>query len=176
MKIGIIGIGAITLDFGVRALSAGHEILLNSPAGHTHYRDIITRLGANAKLASTKEAARAEIVILFLPWDSLRPTLRKLPDMTGKLVLHTNNALFNPESFAEYPTSSCELIAEKLPTADIVKVFNVMTPRASSDLQRHEIYFSAGSLTAHNNAITFLETLNFSGIDISSKHSANLPN
>jgi predicted dinucleotide-binding enzyme len=172
MKIGIIGTGFITLDFAHRAAESGHEVLISNPRGTKTLKEIAKKMGKNVKLVSTNEAAEAEIIILFIPREDLEVSIDNLPDMTGKTILHTNNPIFNLKSFLSTVSgqSSCDLVTSLLPAAHIIKIFNaVEPPTISNDKKNHErpkIFYAGENRQAKNNVKVFLETLNFSGVDL----------
>lgn len=39
MKVGIIGIGIITMDYAYRAAEAGYEVIISNPRGNSIIRD-----------------------------------------------------------------------------------------------------------------------------------------
>lgn len=173
MQIGIIGIGSVTLNFAQRAAKSGHQVLISSTRDNGPLREIVSQMGSNAKLVSTTQAATADIIILFSPWEELEILLKNLPNMAGKIIMHTNYPIFNLNSFISEQklNLSCEIIASILPTAEIVKIYNILgsLEDCSSYRQpkeRTEIFFSGKNKIAKNNVKAFLESLNYSGIDI----------
>ncbi|KUJ63533.1 hypothetical protein AR687_02265 [Flavobacteriaceae bacterium CRH] len=174
MRIGIIGTGFITLDFAHRAAESGHEVLISNPRGTNTLKEIAQKMGKNVKLVSTHEAAEAEIIILFIPREDLEVSIVSLPDMTGKTVLHTNNPIFNLKSFLSTVSgqSSCDIVTSLLPDAHIVKIFNTIQPPVIAEnkknQERPKIFYAGDNRRAKNNVKVFLETLNFSGVDLAS--------
>lgn len=171
MKVGIIGVGNITLELANRSAKSGHEVLISSPRGTNTIKDLVRSMGENVKLVSTCEAAMAEIIILFLARENLEVSLHDLPDMAGKIILHTNNPIFNLNSFL--PTASDEssssIVASLLPESHVVKIFN---PLESSVTHQHnksrtKVFFLGENQNANNDVKDFLCTLNFSGVDLS---------
>lgn len=169
MKIGIIGIGIITLDFACRAAKAGYEVLISHTRNNSTAKELVTRLAHNAKLVSVYQAAHAEIVILSVAWEDLELSLQNLPSMDGKIILHTNNPIFTDKSFFPASTKSFEIITGLFPTAHTIKVFNVLNTSVlypEQLLNRKEIYFSGTNLEATNKTKDFLQSLGFIGLDI----------
>ncbi|TDO73333.1 hypothetical protein EV143_106276 [Flavobacterium chryseum] len=172
MKIGIIGTGFITLDLAHRAAESGHEVLISNPRGTSTLKEIAQKMGNNVKLVTTQEAAGAEIIILFIPREDLEVSIDNLPDMTGKTILHTNNPIFNLKSFLSTASgqSSCDLVTSLLPAAHVVKIFNAIEPTSSQNNkkieERPKIFYAGENRKAKNNVKVFLETLNFSGVDL----------
>lgn len=181
MQIGIIGIGSITLDFARRATKSGHKVLISNPRGNGPLKEIVNQMGKNATLVDTKKAASARIIILFSPWQELEILVQDFPDMTGKIIMHTNNPIFNLKSFISEQklNFSSEIIAAILPTADVVKIYNILGALEGScyynqPKEREEIFFSGKNESAKNNVKMFLQSLNYSGTDIINAHKVNL--
>lgn len=169
MKIGIIGIGTITVDFACRAAQSGYEVLISPTRNNSTAKEMVTRIAHNAKLVSVYQAAKAEIVIMFVAWEDLESALQNLPSMDGKIILHTNNPIFTDESFLPASAKSFQAISGLFPTAHIIKVFNALSPTISYPGQmpnRKEIYFSGTDQQAVNKTKDFLESLGFIGVDI----------
>ncbi|KQO32160.1 hypothetical protein ASF10_21545 [Flavobacterium sp. Leaf82] len=168
MKIGIIGVGNITLELANRSAQSGHEVLISNPRGISTIKDLVQNMGTNVKLVQTCEAATAEIIILFVPRENLEVSLNGLPDMTGKIILHTNNPIFNVNTISctASDQSSCSVLASLLPNSHVVKVFNPLEPMVMNH-NRTKIFFTGENQKAKNNVKAFLYTLNLSGIDLS---------
>lgn len=171
MEIGVIGVGNITLNLVQRAAQSGFTILLNSPLGNCPLKEIVAS-EKNIKLANLNEVASADIILLFLCYENLEKVLGSLPDMKGKIILHTNNPIFNPLSVAAEISagSAAAKTATLLPGADIVKLYNVLQPdpekTKKEDNAKSEIFFSGENKKAKNKIKSFLNKLNFCGVDL----------
>lgn len=173
MKLGIIGIGNMTLDFANRASMSGYEVLISHIRNNKVLDDAVERIGSNVKCVSINEMAKAEIIVLFIARDDIEALVRDLPDMTEKIILHTNNTIFNLallESKSQ-KKSSYDILASLLPTSHVVKVFNVVEPmiilpHRDNNLKKNEIFYSAFNIHVINYVRIFLESLNFIGYDI----------
>lgn len=178
MQIGIIGVGSVTLGLAQRAAQSGHKVLISNPRGNNPLKDVVNQIGKNAKLVSTKKAASAGTVILFSPLEELEILVQDFPDMTGKVILHTNNPIFNFKSFISASEHDYlhEYVASLLPTAGVVKVYNVLLPlggwscKDCQEEEKTEIFFSGKNKSAKSDAKVFLESLNYSAVDILSAH------
>lgn len=177
MKIGIIGIGTTTLDFAVRASQAGYEVLLNNPRGNCHCSEIIKKLGKKAKLACLEKTAEAEIIILFVPFENLISTLENLPDMTGKIILHTNNYLFSPiYSLEDSRKTASGIIASMLPNSHIVKAFSISNKEMNPNKQLSEstqMLFTTDNTEVQKTVKTFFEKLKFSSTALNEYYQFN---
>jgi len=174
MKIGIIGIGSLTLELAQRAASAGYEVLINHPRGNSFIQQTAEGI-MNAKLVSLQEAAKGDIVILFVPRDDLEKTIGMLPDMAGKIIVHTSGLIFNPKLLVSGITSALtfQITASLLPEAYVVKLFSpvMLQPQKTSLITKtkDEIYFAGSHVPSKNSIKTFLKDLGFDPFDLSSR-------
>ena len=172
MRIGIIGVCNVTLDFANRAAKSGHEVLISNPRCNGSLKPIVQRMGDKVKLVTKDKALKANMLILFIPRDELDTFLHDLPDMTEKILLHTNNPYFDAESLVPNlaTKSSSEIIASVLPAAHVVKIFNVLEPIKSLPKNQcqngNEIFYMGSNRQAKNRVKSFLKTLNFCGCDL----------
>jgi predicted dinucleotide-binding enzyme len=172
MKIGIIGVCNITLDFADRAAKSGHEVLISHNRCNKSLKPVIERMGNKVKLVTKEKAVKANMIILFIPRQDLKAFFDDLPDMTEKILLHTNNPIFSLEylEFAKHTKSSSDIIASLLPAAHVVKIFNVLQPgiilSESQNQTGNEIFYTGSSIKAKNRVKSFLKTINFSGCDL----------
>jgi predicted dinucleotide-binding enzyme len=172
MRIGIIGIGNITLNLAYKAAHSGHAVMINNPQGNNIVKDSIQKLGNNVKLVDIQQAALAEILILFIPRENLESFADILPNMEGKIILHTNNAFFCLEDLpaVSIRESSSETLACLLPSAHIIRLYNTLKPSISllqnRDRDPIKIFYEGKNNKAKKNAKAFLETLNFSVVDL----------
>ncbi|WP_161568447.1 NAD(P)-binding domain-containing protein [Flavobacterium cupreum] len=168
MKVGIIGVCSITLDYADKAARSGHEVLISHIRNNSCFKEVVQRIGSNAKLVSVNEAAKSDIIILFIPREDIDALMHDLPDMTGKIVLHTNNLILNLDVPAEKTgiKSSSETIASLLPTAHVVKIFNVLELHKQNQ-NKYEIFDTAADQEIKDRVIGFLESLNFIRPDVS---------
>jgi predicted dinucleotide-binding enzyme len=173
MRIGIIGVCNMTLDIANRAAKSGHEVLISHNRDIERFRPIVEKMGGKVKLVTKDKAAKAKMILLFIPREELKGFLDDLPDMSEKILLHTNNPFFSTESLlspiAEVKSSS-EIITSLLPSAHIVKIFHVLEPgiilsRCQSQ-SGNEIFFSATNKQAKSKVKSFLKTIDLSACDL----------
>lgn len=125
----------------------------------------------NVKLVTSSEAASSQVLMLFLPRENLETSLLALPDLTGKLILHTNNQICNSYSFLidSFEKSTSQIVSTHLPTAYIAKVFNrldLFEIENKKNYDNNYILFSVKTPKAKNKVTKFLESLNFSWNEI----------
>ncbi|MDH3420100.1 MAG: NADPH-dependent F420 reductase [Gammaproteobacteria bacterium] len=136
--IAIIGTGQVANALGPMFAEQGHTIIYGSrnPARDT-VRELIARTGAGASAAQPAEAvARAEVVMVAVPWDALPDVVRSLGDLTGKIVIDpTNPRIVGDDGLRDWAhdTSNAEILQELAPGARVVKALNTMNWRTMVD-------------------------------------------
>jgi predicted dinucleotide-binding enzyme len=174
MKIGIIGVCNMTLDIANRAAQSGHEVLISHTRCIESLRPIVDKMGDKVKLVTKDKAAKAKIIVLFIPREELNGFFDGLPDMSQKILLHTNNPFFNTESLSppivEQVKSSSEIIASLLPDAHVIKIFHVLQPELilpkCQSQNGNEVFYMGTNQQAKNKVKSFLKTLNLSACDL----------
>ncbi|WP_163407237.1 NAD(P)-binding domain-containing protein [Flavobacterium ajazii] len=169
MRIGIIGICSLTIDFAYRAAKSGHQVLISHSRENSHLKDLIQKMGPKIKLVAKNEAAKAGILILFIPREDLQLFLTDLPDMTEKILIHASNPIFSLECLEPNSKvkSSSEIIASLLPEAHVIKILNIANQDMLSFLKQNEneIFFTGTNSQAKNKVKTFFKTLELTGVD-----------
>lgn len=175
MKIGIIGISSLTMELAVRSASAGHEVIIYNPKGNSLVRDVVERMGPHVQMGSLQEAVSTEIIVLFIPKDDLEKLKQDLPDMTGKLIVHTSGLIFDPQLLLSGITNAMtyKTTASLFPEAHVVKLFNPVSFKSNNkfiqDRDKEDIFFIADHRDSRNSIRAFLRKLNFLPIDLSGR-------
>lgn len=129
--VAMIGTGNVGAALGRRFAENGHTIVYGSrdPMA-ADVRELVAATGNGAAAASQAEAAaRADIVVLAVPWTAAEDVVRALPDLRGKIVVDpTNPRVMASDGFADYPIddSNAERIARLAPGAHVVKAFSTL--------------------------------------------------
>jgi NADPH-dependent F420 reductase len=129
--IALIGTGNVGSALGQRFAERGHTVLYGSrdPAA-ADVRAVLAATGRGAEAFSpAAAAARADIVVLAVPWAAAEDVVRGLGDLRGKILVDpTNPRAMAPDGFADYPRdgSNAERIAALAPGAHVVKAFNTL--------------------------------------------------
>lgn len=174
MTIGIIGIGVLTMEIARRSAEAGYSVFIHHPCGNSLVRETIEKMDSHIKLGSLEQAATASIIVLFAPKDNLETVLKSLPDMTGKIIVHTSSLIFDPQSLLSGVTRAFTytITTSLLPTAYVVKLFkpiNLQTIISNAGTYRDEIYYIADHRASRSAVKTFLNKLQFSALDLSNR-------
>ncbi|QSW89576.1 NAD(P)-binding domain-containing protein [Flavobacterium endoglycinae] len=175
MRIGIIGIGSFTLELAIRSAEAGYSVTIHNPRGNSLIKDVIGKIGSNVKSGSLDEAAQSELILLFIPKDDLENIIKNLPDMSGKVILHTSGLIFDPQSLLSGIANAMtyKITASLLPEAKVVKLFNPVQINANhrpyQDKGKEEIFFIADHSDSRNCVRSFLKALSYTPMDLSGK-------
>ncbi|TWI91446.1 hypothetical protein LX66_0815 [Chitinophaga japonensis] len=172
MKIGIIGAGAIGLAFAKTAATTGHQVTISNSRGPASLKAIADALpGVTADTVTA--AAQADIIMLAIPWKHLDAATAGLPDLSGKIVLDPTNPVIMPGFILPDlgGKTSSEIVAEKVPGANVVKVFNTLQPSLiTTNPQQHGgrrvVFYSGDSKNAKAVTHRLLESMGFAGIDL----------
>jgi predicted dinucleotide-binding enzyme len=151
--VGFIGSGPIAQALAHHLVAAQIPVYLSNSRGPDSLTDLVADLGDPAQAVSVEQAARADLVILALPFLRVPELVDVVADWTGRVVVDATN------QFAEYTPvysgfvdlgeeTGSEWVARHLPGATIVKAFNAMYAGYLSADPRHadgrQVVFYAG--------------------------------
>jgi predicted dinucleotide-binding enzyme len=173
--LGLIGSGLIGSTLATLAVDAGHQVVLSNSRGPETLADLAAELGPLARAATAAEAARAgDIVVVTVPVKACFDVPAK--PLAGKVVMDTGN--YYPERDGQLEEldsgslTSSALLAQLLPGADVVKVFNniffkhllnLARPAGAADRSYLPI---AGDSAAAKVAVTeFLDSIGYGAVD-----------
>src|SRR5260370_38501805 len=86
MTYSIIGSGAIGSALAGHFASKGIEVSLANNRGPSSLKDIVRKLGSKVKAVTVKEAARADIVILAVPFPAVPDAVSAISDWRGRIA------------------------------------------------------------------------------------------
>jgi NADPH-dependent F420 reductase len=129
--VALIGTGNVAAALGQRFAEHGHSVVYGSRnPTEADVRELVATTGHDAvALAPADAAARADIVVLAVPWSAAEDVVRGLGDLRGKILVDpTNPRVTANDGFADYPIegSNAERIAGLAPGAQVVKAFNTL--------------------------------------------------
>jgi len=129
--VALIGTGNVAAALGQRFAEHGHSVVYGSRSPtEADVRELVAATGHDAvAVAPADAAARADIVVLAVPWSAAEGVVRGLGDLRGKILVDpTNPRVTASDGFADYPIedSNAERIARLAPGAQVVKAFNTL--------------------------------------------------
>ena len=138
-NVGFIGSGPLTQALAHHLAAAQIPVRISNSRGPSSLTELVAELGNAAEAVTVEQAARADVVILALPFLRVPELAEVVPDWTGRIVVDATN------QFAEYTPAyrgyvdlgeetGSEWVTRHLPGATIIKAFNAMyadlhTPR-----------------------------------------------
>jgi 8-hydroxy-5-deazaflavin:NADPH oxidoreductase len=176
LKIGMLGAGDIARGVAKYALQQGHEVLLCNHSGPAKLTRIVAELGPGATGVSRAAAAAAEVVLLAVPWESVRDALTGLPPWKGRILIDATNPFLNPQHLNVLDDLggriSSEIVADLAPGARLVKAFNTMFasklqegPRPLAGARR-VLFVSGDDEAAKTTVIKLIESFGFATLDL----------
>ena len=126
MKIGILGSGRMGAKLGTLFARAGHQVTFSYARSEAKLRGLAEAAGASARAGTPFEAARdADAILLAVHWSQLDDVLDKAGDLARKTILTccVPLNLSDTELVVAHTQSGAEVIAAKLPDANVVAAF-----------------------------------------------------
>jgi predicted dinucleotide-binding enzyme len=189
MSIGIIGSGVLGSGFARALAKKNIAAVIASRRGPEALKALTDELGPSIQPTTIAEAAKADIVLIAVPWANLEEALVPLPNWGGRIVIDgTNPVLFldpdspdakdpaNPLGFLSLKAVdlagrySSEVFAELVPGARVVKAFNHLEPAVLDDPEvaggHRVIFYSGDDAAAKSEVAKLIEQLGLFGIDL----------
>jgi predicted dinucleotide-binding enzyme len=172
MNIGIIGAGSIGQAHAGHFIKAGYPVTLSNSRGPASLAGLVRELGGKAQAGSIAEAAACDIVLVSVPWGSLREALGGLPAWRGRIVVDANNALlpgFKPAELGG--KSSSEVFSSFVPGARVVKAGNtllaeVLARDPRQDSGQRVLFLSGDDAAAKETYRGVLQKAGFAVVDL----------
>ena len=142
MRIAVIGMGNVGSALGNWWAGAGHDVTFCvRDLGDARKRADAGKM--KAKIGPVSDAAKADAVLLAVPWAAVPDALKAAGDLAGKVLLDCTNPV-TPELThltIGHTTSAGEEVARMVPNARVVKVFNTNGAKnmADPDYGRHKV-------------------------------------
>jgi len=176
--LGLIGSGMIGSTLARLAVDAGYEVVLSNSRGPETLAGLAAELGPKARAATAAEAARAgDLVVVTVPVKACYDV--PAGPLAGKVVMDTGN--YYPERDGQLEEldsgalTSSELLAQLLPGADVVKVFNniffkhlASLARPSGAADRTALPIAGDDEQAKATAAEFLDSIGYDTVDTGS--------
>ena len=173
MSIGIIGAGNIGAAFARALARAGIHAAISNSRGPETLAALAAELQPFVTATTVEAAAKADIVLVAVPWSKLPQALSGLPDWHSRIVIDANNPieapLFKPAALGGRLSSA--IFSEFVPGARVVKAFNHLQPHLLSGNPAAEggkrvLFYSGDDASAKARIGSLIERLGFFGIDL----------
>ena len=173
--IALIGTGDVSAAFGPRLAQLGHQVIYGSRTpDRPEVREIVQATGSGTSAALPDEAAaRADIVMINVPWSVAEEVVLGLGDLAGKIIIDPiNPRIVDEDGYRNYPTytSNAERIQNLAPQAFVVKAFNTISSDTmiDPDVLGHPVTIPiAGNDAAAKQTVAGLaEALGYEAVDV----------
>jgi 8-hydroxy-5-deazaflavin:NADPH oxidoreductase len=125
MRIGIIGAGHIGGNVARRLALAGHEVIVSFARNEAGLAALAAEVGGT--VAKPSDAARADVVVLSVPWGVIDDALRAAGPLDGRIVIDTTNQFGRGAALDLSGRTAARVNAERMPGARYTKSFNTLT-------------------------------------------------
>ena len=125
MRIGIIGAGHIGGNVARRLALAGHEVIVSFARNEAVLAALAAEIGG--AVAKPSDAARADVVVLSVPWGVIDDALRAAGPLDGRIVIDTTNQFGRGGALDLSGRTAARVNAERMPGARYTKSFNTLT-------------------------------------------------
>jgi 8-hydroxy-5-deazaflavin:NADPH oxidoreductase len=173
MSFAILGSGAIGRALATRFARAEIDVSIATRGGPSAAAELARELGPHVAAAAMKDALQADIVLLAIPFTSIRDAVSEAPPWQGRIVVDATNAIdfpaFTPTDLGGRP--STEVVADAVPAARVVKAFNTL-PAATlgaepaRDGARRILFLSGNDAAANADVAALIRRLGFAAIDL----------
>jgi len=127
MRVGILGSGLMGGKLGTLFARAGHEVVFSCARGEQKLRRLAREAQGNARAGTPREATReADAVLLAVHWSRMDDVLNQAGYLSGKVIVSCSLPM-NDDNTAlvlAHTSSGAEVLAQKLPRAEVVAAFN----------------------------------------------------
>src|SRR5262245_60632659 len=125
MRLGVIGAGHIGGNVARRAALAGYDVMVSfarDPSG-------LSALAADVSGAAGEpaDAARADLVVLSVPWGAIDEALAQAGSLAGRIVIDTTNQFGRGGWLDLDGRTAARYNADRMPGAAYTKCFNTLT-------------------------------------------------
>ncbi len=170
MKTAIIGSGDVGTALARLFARRNLEVTIANSRGPESLEPLRKELGLTVVPASLQDAARAETIILAVPFPAHRAVAKASQDWSGRIVVDATNTLDNPEEEVAGLVSS-EIVARAFVGARVVKAFNHLPARllGANPLvagQRQAIFVSSDDAEASATVAALAEQLGFAPVEL----------
>jgi predicted dinucleotide-binding enzyme len=173
---GIIGAGNIAQTIAKHLSKAGYSVTLSNSRNAESLKDLVEGLGNGVNAATAAEAAKRDIVILAIPWNSLS-SLPSMADWKDKRVIDaTNHFLTYQPDFKVADLgdkTSSEIVQKYISGAVVVKAFNTLSYKIlekdpGEGKGRRVLFVSGDRADFKKEASDLIKSIGFAPVDLGS--------
>jgi NADPH-dependent F420 reductase len=148
MNIGIVGTGRVASSLGKAWAAAGHHVTFGSRSPDKAAAAARAAGGENGNAEGGTYAqaiAAGQVVVLAVPYTSVREILENQGDLAGKVLVDPTNPMGREGLIVGHTTSAAEQIAAWAPQARVVKALNTIGAESMAGLHgKRDTAFLAG--------------------------------
>jgi 8-hydroxy-5-deazaflavin:NADPH oxidoreductase len=175
-NVGFIGSGPIAQALAHHLVAAQIPVLISNSRGPDSLTELVAELGDAAHAVTVEQAAKADLVILALPFLRVPALAEVVPDWSGRIVVDVTN------QFAEYTPvyrgyvdlgddTGSEWVGRQLPGATVIKAFNAMSVDYLRPDPRHHdgrqvVFYAGDDKTAGADFDQLLSRLGFAPVSV----------
>jgi 8-hydroxy-5-deazaflavin:NADPH oxidoreductase len=125
MRLGIIGAGHIGGNIARRAALAGYEVTVSFARDPSQLTALAAEIGGSA--GEPPDAARADLVVLSVPWSVIDEALGQAGSLAGRIVIDTTNQFGRGGAVNLNGRTAARYNADRMAGAAYTKCFNTLT-------------------------------------------------
>ena len=173
--IAVIGTGDVGAALGPEFAGQGHTIVYGSrEPGRSKVTELVERTGDLASATTPAEAAaRADIILLAVPWTAAEEVVAGLGDLSGKIIIDpVNPRVIAEDGYRDFPgnTSNAERIQNLAPRAFVVKAFNTISTDSMLDPDalgcKLSVPIAGNDAAAKKTVAGLVEALGYDAVDV----------
>jgi len=158
--------GALAAHFGRKHI----EVWVANKSGPVSLEKLVKEFGSSIKPVLLREALRADIVFLAVPFSAVSEAVREARDWGGRIVVDATNAVRVPATELGGRLST-EVIADAVAGARVVKAFNtmfaaVLAQEPAQTGGNRVVFLSGNDERANGEVATLIERLGFAPVDL----------
>jgi predicted dinucleotide-binding enzyme len=124
-RVGIVGAGHIGGNVAHRLALAGHDVIVSFARDQAKLTALANEIGGHA--GDPADAARAEVVVLSVPWGVIDQALDAAGSLDGRVVVDTTNQFSRGGPVDLGGRTAARVNADRMPGARYTKCFNTLT-------------------------------------------------
>jgi predicted dinucleotide-binding enzyme len=168
MSYAILGAGKVGQALAAAFARKGIEVAIASRRPVEALAPVAKAIGPTIVPKALRDAVKAEIVLLAIPFESYKAVASAAQSWQGKIVIDVTNAYgVPPEKLGNLPSSV--VISQALPGASLVKAFNHLPAKTLAedpnfDGERRVVFLASDDQSAGDKVAKLVERLGFAPV------------